>query len=1173
MSNNTNNRGPRNGSSKSDRETLNQSPNETGSAPTATDKTMPVQQSRTGAPSAQQHNPAHQPFANQGQSNLNQQQQRQQRASGIPQQPKIPQHGQQSPQQGAGRGHFNHPGQVPYGMQGRPAYPYVPQYSYPQYGYGYHAPSGTQFFNPQGVPGSLQPNTQAAAPPRVRKSCALQIIDPNSGKEVQVKANTDSSMAKHTIETPSTTADAEEAKLKKEAEEKAKADAAAADAAAAAEKALQEAAEKERKAEEERIAKEKAEKEEAERVAAALAEKEEAERVAAALAEAKAAEEKAAHEKEEAEKKAEEERLAAEKKIADEKAAAEKKAAEEKIAADAKAAAEKSAAEAQAAKEAMEKTRQDVPTTTKPIDGNDTEKITLPVYPPGMWSPSNQDGIRRYEMDFLKLFKSLITKAPSDMIMYPDMAVDVVPQPLGGGRRGDNRQQMNRTISGDQAMHNRQGGQFGAPRNYGPGGPRQQSQGRGGGGSRNNRDNRGYQQGGSQRHGNQQQSNMFMNRNNEPELLLPFVPIPKQSENAWKPQSAVNVDAIEDEEKKEEVEIELMVRKGISLLNKLTIEKYDKISAQIIGLGITSEARLKAVIDLLFDKALDEPGFAGLYARLCKDLSRQPYDFAEKKNVNSFRRALLNRCQTEFEREQVFASQDGVAAEEMDEKVVRAKLRQVGNIKFIGELFKLIILNEKVIHSCIYDLLKAKGGNKIPEEEDLVCLCNLMETVGKMLDVPEAAKTMDTYFVRIYELSNEKKLSSRVRCVLMDVIDLRKNKWVPRREVSGPKKIEEIHKEAAKEASKVQARHVNTGRHDSRNDRDSRGNRGGLLGNPQYGSNKNFNNSNSSNQSQDGWNTVGARQASTRADVGSLRTMQNRAPSTGERGQVVLGPGGNSNAGRGFSRTDGGSGGGVRLGPGGGSGGAGAGRRGNAFSMLDDGNKSEGLRPGLRGTLLLQPKKSPSTRETAAPALPANEKPKVELEPAEYRTKFKNLLNQTIVSGEIDDIVTSVKELDSPGNAYVITDVVLNMAIEAKDAKREIIGTIYTALRKASCYNGADVAKGLNELMPNLDDIACDAPKATEYIAQMVGPAVVEGTVKLSQLVNDVPTIEEVRTDLASDVAARLVANVLNTVKNIEGEEKAKSLWTESGVKWTDVLPSHDEEAAFMKYQKCEFLA
>lgn len=47
------------------------------------------------------------------------------------------------------------------------------------------------------------------------------------------------------------------------------------------------------------------------------------------------------------------------------------------------------------------------------------------------------------------------------------------------------------------------------------------------------------------------------------------------------------------------------------------------------------------------------------------------------------------------------------------------------------------------------------------------------------------------------------KVSSRVRFMLQDVIELRHSKWVPRREDNNPKTIEQINKEAERESMEM----------------------------------------------------------------------------------------------------------------------------------------------------------------------------------------------------------------------------------------------------------------------------------------------------------------------------------------------------------------------------------
>lgn len=81
---------------------------------------------------------------------------------------------------------------------------------------------------------------------------------------------------------------------------------------------------------------------------------------------------------------------------------------------------------------------------------------------------------------------------------------------------------------------------------------------------------------------------------------------------------------------------------------------------------------------------------------------------------------------------------------------------------------------------------------------------------------------MQDYFSRMQEIVARKghsKISSRIRFMLQDVIDLRANKWVPRRNENNPKTIDQIQKEAESERLDMQVNSapLNTPRKDDRN--------------------------------------------------------------------------------------------------------------------------------------------------------------------------------------------------------------------------------------------------------------------------------------------------------------------------------------------------------------------
>ena len=78
---------------------------------------------------------------------------------------------------------------------------------------------------------------------------------------------------------------------------------------------------------------------------------------------------------------------------------------------------------------------------------------------------------------------------------------------------------------------------------------------------------------------------------------------------------------------------------------------------------------------------------------------------------------------------------------------MKAKRRSLGNIRFIGELFKLSMLTEKIMHDeCIMQLLRAT------DSESLECLCRLLSTIGKRLD-NEKSKVQPYFIWLLYSFS------------------------------------------------------------------------------------------------------------------------------------------------------------------------------------------------------------------------------------------------------------------------------------------------------------------------------------------------------------------------------------------------------------------------------------
>ena len=235
---------------------------------------------------------------------------------------------------------------------------------------------------------------------------------------------------------------------------------------------------------------------------------------------------------------------------------------------------------------------------------------------------------------------------------------------------------------------------------------------------------------------------------------------------------------------------DVVQRKVKSNLNKMTPEKFDKISDQILEIAAQSKDEsdgrtLRQVIQLTFEKATDEAHWASMYAMFCKRMLESMSPDIRDENIkdkhgaivtggNLFRKYLLNRCQEEFEQGWKVnlppkpEGQTEEAAMLSDEYYIAAaaKRRGLGLVKFIGELYKLGMLTERIMHECVKKLLDYDG---MPDEAEIESLTGLLKTVGSNLDDPrsKAQPRMDAYFERMQAIMDMPELPSRLRFMIL----------------------------------------------------------------------------------------------------------------------------------------------------------------------------------------------------------------------------------------------------------------------------------------------------------------------------------------------------------------------------------------------------------------------
>ncbi|XP_056589766.1 eukaryotic translation initiation factor 4 gamma 3 isoform X10 [Triplophysa dalaica] len=675
----------------------------------------------------------------------------------------------------------------------------------------------------------------------------------------------------------------------------------------------------------------------------------------------------------------------------------------------------------------------------------------------------------------------------------------------------------------------------------------------------------------------------------------------KTTENAWKPGMKLD-SAIEDQETLKTQELFKKVR---SILNKLTPQMFNQLMKQVTDLTIDTEERLKGVIDLVFEKAINEPSFSVAYGNMCSCLATLKVTMTDKpSNTVNFRKLLLNRCQKEFEKDKVdddafekkhreleeasSASERERLQEELTEAKDQARRRSIGNIKFIGELFKLRMLTEAIMHDCVVKLLKNH------DEESLECLCRLLTTIGKDLDFEKAKPRMDQYFNQMEKIVKERKTSSRIRFMLQDVIDQRLHNWVSRRADQGPKTIEQIHKEAKleeqEEQRKVQQQLL------------SKDKRRPVV------------------QREETWSTVPMNKSSRTIDPTKIPKISKHTTDEkiqlGPRAQLNWMKGSSGGAGAKASESDVSRPSATSL---------------NRYSPLQpsgppasslpsaspdfdarkvlssrgSSGRERNDKPLSAGPARTGPlssgssnKEAPeesiqdvSRRDSDTPKLPANTADQSRLEHSQSREsavklevlsgaspdkpalseeemerRSKSIIDEFLHINDYKEAVQCVEELEQPTMLYVFVRLGVESTLERSLIARDHMGQLLYQLLQPGILSKPQFFKGFSETLEFADDMAIDVPHIWLYLAQLVTPVLREGGISMRELFSEFS-----KPLLPVGRAGILFSEILHLLCKQMSHRKVGLLWRDSELDWADFIPETEDVHSFITEHKLDF--
>ncbi|XP_025421223.1 eukaryotic translation initiation factor 4 gamma 1-like [Sipha flava] len=261
----------------------------------------------------------------------------------------------------------------------------------------------------------------------------------------------------------------------------------------------------------------------------------------------------------------------------------------------------------------------------------------------------------------------------------------------------------------------------------------------------------------------------------------------KTCSNPWTPSCLKGKRAHCQTSNYDEAQTEEIEKKFRSILNKITPENMVPLTNSILSLSINTDHRLKKVIDILFQKAINEPHFTPQYAYICMEMNNKDINAKVKTTTSSFKTLIILCCEDRFNSMHVHEQELTKSLKEIkdckdqddkekmqskydrDEKIHRE--RSVGNCRFMCELYKVKILSNQTLEMCIKHLLMS------PKEETLECACNILKQIGKTLNHKVTFEVLNEYMSLAYKT----KIPTRIRFMILDTIELKDNNWIPRK--------------------------------------------------------------------------------------------------------------------------------------------------------------------------------------------------------------------------------------------------------------------------------------------------------------------------------------------------------------------------------------------------------
>jgi len=535
----------------------------------------------------------------------------------------------------------------------------------------------------------------------------------------------------------------------------------------------------------------------------------------------------------------------------------------------------------------------------------------------------------------------------------------------------------------------------------------------------------------------------------------------------------------------------LIHKKARGLLNKLTPEKFAVLVPQFLELGVSTSNLCRGLCTTIFEKACQEHGFCGVYAELCRTLSSSLPKFEGEEADVTLVSILTTLCLHELDQPAATVPETLTEPEEIALAAKRIRTREIGMFRFLGEMYNKGLVPLTVVKPTLARLLE---GVVAIDEQLTESLCRLLDVSGPNIE-KEDADTMADIVKTMTTATSAEVIPARVKFMLLDTLELQKNRWRVRRAgapVVAPRKLDHAAAEAARQHSAETKKAKDDARPRKPTNRTPtprtpvRDGEWAQAGQPRRPANSNAQRglgfSSSSAGAPKSWRSAPAPAASSAAPPSRFGVLDDE----GEPAAAA-------------SSSD---------------------------ERASDATHSSELGESplsVANTTARQTSQEVSSEEEEWSDAPLADEKAVREALVELRRnslededlldedqqdiverKVVGILRELFNSHDTAEAVLCLKELEAPANikGSVVVQQSLLAALDGTDKHRELVEALLTSAHGEGTLVAADMAHGLAGVLVQLDDLAIDVPLAPHHLEALAGAAVGKGLVLLPDVLS-----------------------------------------------------------------------